>query len=251
MKFNNFHLVISCLIFLLLQSCSRNVYYPTSQVVPVFDEGGNLKLGVDLGIANPLENDVFIDDIASIAALRLRGGYALTDNLGMHLETSISLDTSDYRTYSGLALGYYSHLADNTFFQLYLMGRTGIVDSNGSSFRNEINAKYTSIGLQPGVGYEDEKYYVGLFTTLKRINYSELETTNPESSENPYLIEPSAGFSYRFGKFSFDAELGASFGLATKTTTQAYIGVGLTFNLDIGNKKQSTDRKRTDKKRGG
>lgn len=250
MKNNRFQLVIISLVLLtlfMLPSCSPLVYTPSSQAVPVLDESGDLKIGADASISNPLYSVLAAGQQTSF---RLRGTYAITDNIGAHLETSISADTVDYRTYAGAGLGYYSHLADNTFFQLYLTGRKGQVDYNGddSWSGSPIKAEYTSIGIQPGVGYETDRCYVGLFTTIKRLNYSLLETTL-QANERASLIEPAVGFSYKFGNFSLDSEVGISFELAKKTTNQGYFSVGVGYNLNTRNKMKTTADNRRRKRR--
>lgn len=243
MEYKKLQLAVLSLLALILlagQGCSPYVYSPSSQAVPVLEDKGHLKMGAELSVPNPLEEAFVASEQSSI---RLRGTYGLTDNIGAHLETSISLDTSDYRTYGGLGFGYYSHLEDNTFFQFYVTGRKGQVDYNGRNFGSAFKANYTSLGIQPGVGYDADRFTLGLFATLKRINYSNIESVR-EIKDLSYLVEPALGFSYSFGKVSLDAELGISFELAEKTTNQAYISFGASYNINTRKKARKPARGR-------
>lgn len=243
MENNKFQLALLGLMVLILigtQGCSPLLYSPNAQVIPVLEEGGSLKLAADVSLANPLYS-IFED--GQQGNLRLRGTYGLTDFLGLHLETAVSLDTVDYRTHTGIGLGYFTHLEDNTFFQLYATGRVGQADYSGEGTwaGAPFKAKYRSLGIQPGVGYENERYTIGLFTTIKRINYLELETTK-NVNENATLLEPAIGFSFRFKNFTLDSELGISFELADKTTNQGYFSIGVGYNLNTRKKKLRTAR---------
>lgn len=244
MENKKFQLAILSLLTLILfagQGCTPLLYSPSAQAVPVLEEKGHLKMGAELSVPNPLYDLVATGDQAN---MRLRGTYALSNNFGAHLETSISLDTADYRTYGGLGLGYFSHLEENTFFQLYVTGRKGQVDFNGSDWwGTPFKADYTSIGIQPGVGYEKERYNLGLFTTFKRIDYSNVESSRTVNDLS-YLVEPAVGFSYGFGKVSLDAELGISFELAEKTTNQAYFTFGASYNINTRKKARKPARGR-------
>lgn len=246
MENNKFQFVLLsfiALVFITSQSCSPHLYNPSSQAVSVIEEQGHLKVGAELSVPNPLYSLLAAGEQGS---LRLRGSYGLTDFLGLHLESGLSVDTVDYRTHLGAGLGYYSHLEENTFFQVYLLGRTGQVDFNGEGDWDggPFKAKYRSIGIQPGIGYEADRITVGLFTTLKSVHYRDLETPRTAMVQAT-LLEPAVGVSWKFAKnFSLDAELGLSFELAKKTTNQAYFSIGVGYNLNTSKKMRTSPRRR-------
>jgi hypothetical protein len=220
-------LYLSFLIILGLSSCSPE-YIPNLANTPMFDEKGEIQANVTGGVSGT----------------DIQGAYALSDNIGVMVNTSFNNETSDtsedyhkHQIYE-LALGYYGDISDYGRFEVYGGFGTGNIKAYNENLEFDnprSDATFTRLFVQPSLGMKSDIFDGNLATRLAivKVNYAE-EIDGQEEKFKPF-IEPvlTGRLGYKYVKLV--SQIGLSIPL-----TQDYVfdhqpfifSLGLHFNIN-------------------
>jgi hypothetical protein len=152
-------------VFFVLASCSPE-YIPNVVNTPMFDEQGELQANLSAGVSG---TDV-------------QAAYALTDNVGVMLNSSfnrqVSDTTEDYHKHTILefGLGYYGSISDYGRYEIYGgygAGRIKGYDEDNIFDSQITDATFGKIFLQPSFGFKSNYFdgSMGARIALVRVDY--------------------------------------------------------------------------------